>query len=579
MKKILLYLNTLSNLSTEQIFFLFYIKFIKKKLNPLIVSIKSKQHCNVDFEILRERISDITKGEKLLGIGISEEKNHGDYYKKLRIEISQFTNDKDLSVFKKMWNDKTDDVEINYNYQRFYLFNDVFNELDISEESRIQLVLGWIMHNENYSLGWTGFNCAIRLMNWLKILGDINTQNLNNESWKIIQKSIYLQHKFNKSNIEHHIPGNHILFQYLSVWLISITFLEWIKEEEEKKALNNLIQEFEKEFLDSGLHFELSSHYHLQITLAGLYFLDILKNNSREIPKTLKTKIYSAVDVINKLLIGSYYPVIGDNCYNFFNEDKSTDIENISCLSNNVPIDNSKKIINFDNFYIICKNKKFKIIFDVGEIGPSQNPGHGHADVLSFVLGYNDFPIFIDPGTKRYKNTASDLELKRTNYHNTVTIDGKDQAELWGFFRWAYLPQIVRRKYEIISEDEFILESGFNGFRYNGEIKHYRKIDVKPGEFILNDKVEGDIQKNIELNFFLHPEVEAYFAEDDIILVGNSNKLLIKNLLNNNLISEIQPTTVYDQYNTPTISKKIRYRCETEPIISFTSKILIKSIK
>ena len=54
---------------------------------------------------------------------------------------------------------------------------------------------------------------------------------------------------------------------------------------------------------------------------------------------------------------------------------------------------------------------------------------HGHADALSITLSVGGKETLVDPGTYRYNGEPEFRKyFKGTRAHNTVTIDGLDQA-------------------------------------------------------------------------------------------------------------------------------------------------------
>lgn len=68
------------------------------------------------------------------------------------------------------------------------------------------------------------------------------------------------------------------------------------------------------------------------------------------------------------------------------------------------------------------------VVFDCGPLGDGN---HGHLDCLSFELYGYGRPLIMDPGRYTYaeKTTPNWRALFRgTSYHNTVTVDGKQQA-------------------------------------------------------------------------------------------------------------------------------------------------------
>ena len=581
MQKVKLLLNTLSMLSLTQIFFLGYNKIIKTNLKSLqlgLYKIFSGAQNVVAFKTINEKLSTVIGSDRIWKADVEQSQNHYQYYNELKVNIIDFTNTRDISVISKYWNTAAEDVEVNYNYQRFYLFKEVFDELDTQDNIKIRLMKEWITNNNNLHLAWTGFNCAIRLMNWLKIIIEIKSENMPEDSWSIIQQSMYLQHRFNLSNIEHHIPGNHVLFQYYSAWLLTEIFSDWKTKIDSKRSLQKLLSEIDFEFLDSGLHFELSTHYHLQISLVGLYLIGHLQNLNREVPGRLISTMNKAAAVIENFLIGNYYPLIGDGCYNFLHEKCAEDLQNFYYLRDKyLSAENRDKITNYDDQYILMKEKNFHIIFDVGEIGLKQNPGHGHADLLSIVLGYNKIPIFIDPGTFQYNFKEESLNLKRTSYHNTVTINGKDQAKLWGFFRWAFLSKDILSKYNINDDGTMYVEGEFVGYRHLGGIKHKRFIKIEDDSVIIKDILNGTLGKSIQINFVLHPAISVAKQDNSIILSTGIYKFELSSNTKN-IIPTVQDIMIYVSYNEPTSSNKIIFEKKNIVADEFQSEIILKPI-
>lgn len=581
MRKLNFLLNTLSYLSFRQIYFLIFNKLIKGKLNSIFVYFFIKltaEPIYIHFDDIKKKQSELFGNDNIWETSITKSNKEIQYYTELKHNIKAFLGNNNPNIFINFWNFPAEDVEINYNYQRFYLFSEAFEELKVPAEKRIELIITWIENNKNKKLAWMGFNCALRLINWLRIIRDVEIENISEEQWKIIGTSIYQQNEFNKKNIEHHIPGNHVLVQYYSLWLISVLFEEWFEPKFTEKWLIKLIDEFDKEFLKKGLHFELSTHYHLQITLVGLYLISHLRNLDYPIPEVLGDVVNKAVGVIKKFMIGKYYPLIGDGCYCFFHQNVNEDLSNFNYLLNKLKIPQTKleRISNLDDVYISLDSNTFKTIFDIGEIGLKQNSGHGHADTLSFILGYKNIPIFIDPGTRRYSNNKIDLELKRSLSHNTVNVGHFDQATLWGFFRWAYLPENIRYKHEVISANECLLEGAFEGFHELGGIKHKRKILVGENEIIIDDKINGKIKNFVEINFILHPEIKVYEQSGTIILESKDNKFIIEEHVDRSLTKEIKEQLIYDGYDFPIKSNKIIFRSEQPNTDSFKSKIMFR---
>ena len=78
------------------------------------------------------------------------------------------------------------------------------------------------------------------------------------------------------------------------------------------------------------------------------------------------------------------------------------------------------------------------LVFDCGPLGPDCQPGHGHCDVLSYELSLHGRRVVVDTGVSTYERNAVRRYERSTAAHNTIRIDGEDQAEVSGqAFAWG----------------------------------------------------------------------------------------------------------------------------------------------
>ncbi len=88
-------------------------------------------------------------------------------------------------------------------------------------------------------------------------------------------------------------------------------------------------------------------------------------------------------------------------------------------------------------YSVIRRPDELLIIFDHGPLGMAPLYNHGHADAMSIVLYRKGLPFMIDPGTFRYNGVPEYRKyFKGTGAHNTVCIDGRDQARQVSSFIW-----------------------------------------------------------------------------------------------------------------------------------------------
>ena len=141
-----------------------------------------------------------------------------------------------------------------------------------------------------------------------------------------------------------------------------------------------------------------------------------------------------------------------------------------------------------------------------GEIGPDDQPGHAHADTLSYELSFGRTRVVVDAGVFDYAATAKRAYARGTRGHNTVELDGLDQSEMWGVFRVGRRarPFAVRR-------DEVsglvAIEASHDGYRHlPGRPVHRRRMEHAGGDvWRVEDVVLGHGEHRAISRIRLHP--------------------------------------------------------------------------
>jgi len=126
-------------------------------------------------------------------------------------------------------------------------------------------------------------------------------------------------------------------------------------------------------------------------------------------------------------------------------------------------------------------------IVDAGSFG-ALHAGHSHSDTLSIVVRSGGAEILIDPGTYTYTGEPEWRDWFRgTQAHNTICIDGRDQAVAAGPFGWNTKPDVRILEWRTNNEND-ILEAEC---RYAG-FTHRRRVEFrKPDVFLITDHVSG----------------------------------------------------------------------------------------
>ncbi len=157
-----------------------------------------------------------------------------------------------------------------------------------------------------------------------------------------------------------------------------------------------------------------------------------------------------------------------------------------------------------------------QLMIDAGPQGVG-SCGHGHADALSIRLSMDGRRFLIDPGTYCYVSAADDRNYFRgTGAHNTVRVDGLDQAIPRGPFAWSSIPQVKVESWINGQTFDCFLGS-HDGYGLSSLVMHQRLIfHVKGGVWLISDLIEGRGDHLLESFWHFAPEIEVAKVGDAI---------------------------------------------------------------
>jgi heparinase II/III-like protein len=148
-------------------------------------------------------------------------------------------------------------------------------------------------------------------------------------------------------------------------------------------------------------------------------------------------------------------------------------------------------------------------LFDAGDLGMLSG-GHGHAGCLGLGLYAQGRALIVDRGTHVYNGAPAWRQYFRgTRAHSTVVIDGREQAEPAGTFRWAtrYTSRIVRH---VSTSDYTLVTAQHDGYRrLPVPLIHERTLLGVGGEYwVCIDRFTGAGTHSGEFLFQLAPGLE-----------------------------------------------------------------------
>lgn len=386
------------------------------------------------------------------------------------------------------------DDKVDWNYDEFgklwtYNLNyfDFLNQSSINPSEALTLMKDYVSRIDELKDGLEPYPISLRGINWIKYLSKENIQ--DNE----INKSLYNQYLRLLDSLEYHLLGNHLLENGLSLLFGAYYFKNDVFYSKAKKIIE---EELEEQILSDGAHFELSPMYHQIILDRVLDCIFLLKNNewkeNRELLSLLKLKASEMMSWLSKVTFqNDTIPMVNDSTYGIAPKTSSLIKygEELKILSHNLGLS--------DSGYRKFTGDSYEFFADVGEVGPTYQPGHAHADTFSFVL-HSKKPIIVDPAISTYNMGEVREEERSTRYHNTVTVNNENSSKVWAGFRVANRANVTIEKDK---KDELV--AFHNGFKGKG-IKHTRSFGIKPSEILISDFTNKDV--NAEAHFHFHPD-------------------------------------------------------------------------
>lgn len=161
------------------------------------------------------------------------------------------------------------------------------------------------------------------------------------------------------------------------------------------------------------------------------------------------------------------------------------------------------------------------VLADAGPLGYGRMLAHGHSDALAFTLSVGGHPVLVDPGTGDYHgDKALRLYLRSVAAHNTVSLDGQDQAVSRGLFIWHHPYDAKATKWEV-AKDHVAWEGEHDGYaRLPGKPIHRRSLRLDDAALSVEDQLSGGGEHALETRFHFHPDCKVSLEEGAAVAKG-----------------------------------------------------------
>jgi hypothetical protein len=163
--------------------------------------------------------------------------------------------------------------------------------------------------------------------------------------------------------------------------------------------------------------------------------------------------------------------------------------------------------------YVLADSQPYAqaMVVDAGPQGVGRS-GHGHADALSLRLTMDGRRWLVDAGSGVYisKDPADRNTFRGTGAHNTVRVDGVDQAVADEPFSWTHIPTTQAENW-IVGKSFTYFVGSHNGYaRLADPVLHRRHVlNITGGLWLVRDVALGRTEHELEIRWHFAPDLEV----------------------------------------------------------------------
>lgn len=373
-----------------------------------------------------------------------------------------------------------------------------------------ELIDRWVAENPvGLGNGWEPYPLAVRIVNWIK--WSLSGPRLSSTAIHNLQT----QAEYLSQTLEYHLSANHLFADATALTMAGCFFegeaaRRWIRQ-----GTHLLERELAEQVLPDGGHYERSPMYHA-IVLENL--LDLI-NTARTYGSIAQSQRDLWTTKARAMLAWQINMEHPDGQFAFFNDAAfgiAPDGAALRSYASRLGINPGNVALGASG-YVRLQAGETTVLFDAAAIGPNHQPGHAHADTLSFELSHQGKRVLVNSGTSTYEKGPLREWQRSTSAHNTVTVDGLNQSEVWSSFRVARRARPV----DVATDGNAFVEAAHDGYRrLSSPVLHRRRLEVKPHEVRITDAIEGRGRHCIELFFHFHPEAKPKFCLDPKLSVN-----------------------------------------------------------
>lgn len=372
---------------------------------------------------------------------------------------------------------------------------------ELDDAAVADAVAQWIAANPPYAAGaeldgWSAYSISLRAVVWMQQLAA--RPGLAAAMRAAAQRSLIAQLNYLHRHLETDVGGNHLIKNIKALLWGSVYFEGAAAEGWRLTGLRLLARELDRQILPDGMHYELSPAYHCQV------LADLIETRHALGADPLDGRLDAAITKAAKAAALLAHP---DGEIALFGDAGLHMAYAPALLGAEAEPPRRVFALPDAGYYGIRSNGDYLLV-DAGPLGPASLPAHSHGDIFSFEYALAGERVIVDQGVFEYVAGARRQASRSAASHNTLCLEGADQAEFFGAFRVGRRPRVELLRYEE-HEDGFTLEARHDGFAgLAGRPIHRRTFVAAGNRLRTEDRIDGKPTVRARVSLLLAPQIE-----------------------------------------------------------------------
>jgi hypothetical protein len=367
-------------------------------------------------------------------------------------------------------------------------------------------------------------------------------------------------------------PNTHLLGEAVALFFLGTLYPRMSGAANWKATgWRTILRECERQVRPDGVYFEQSLYYHVYALDFFLYARLLAYQNEMEIPPAYDAVLGRMLDVVEALAQSGPAEGFGDDDGGRLWNPRRNRVEHMtdplaigavmysrpfrasrlteeaiwlfgSRALQQLPLEASAGKVALQSvafpeggIYVLADSQPYPqtMAVDAGPQGVGRS-GHGHADALSLRLTMNGRRWLVDAGSGVYisKDPLDRDAFRGTGSHNTMRIDGLDQAVAAEPFSWTQIPTTTVESWVVGKSFTYFVGS-HNGYtRLTDPVTHRRHVlKIASDLWLVRDLAMGQAEHEVDVRWHFAPDLDVQAVGDGRIEISRTDDPANRNRL------------------------------------------------